>query len=113
MPSFDLLKTALGRFRVVALAEGVSTLALFGVAMPLKYWADIPVAVSIVGRIHGVLVVVFVVFWLGAWLMQRWGILKALLGLGLSMIPLGAFFFDYLIRDEVPAELDAKAQAAQ
>lgn len=107
MFSIDMLKTALGRFRLIALAEGVSTLALFGVAMPLKYWADLPIAVSIVGRIHGILVVAFMVVWLSAWIVQRWSPWKALLGLGLSLFPLGAFIFDHLIKDDTPAELDA------
>ena len=35
--------------------EGLSTLALFFVAMPLKYYADMPMAVTIVGMIHGLL----------------------------------------------------------
>ncbi len=35
--------------------EGVSTLALFFVAMPLKYMYDQPMAVTYVGMIHGFL----------------------------------------------------------
>ena len=42
-------------FRWVALAEGVSTLALFLVAMPLKYLFDLPFLIRPVGWIHGVL----------------------------------------------------------
>lgn len=42
------------------LAEGTSTLVLFFVAMPLKYYAGMPMAVSIAGGIHGVLFVVLV-----------------------------------------------------
>ena len=35
--------------------EGISTLALFFVAMPLKYIYDQPMAVTYVGMIHGFL----------------------------------------------------------
>jgi len=35
--------------------EGLSTLALFFVAMPLKYMYDQPMAVTYVGMIHGFL----------------------------------------------------------
>jgi integral membrane protein len=35
--------------------EGISTLALFFVAMPLKYMYDQPMAVTYVGMIHGFL----------------------------------------------------------
>lgn len=39
--------------RLACLVEAVSTLVLFGVAMPLKYCAGQPWAVSVVGPIHG------------------------------------------------------------
>lgn len=100
----DWFGTTLGRFRLVALAEGLSTLALFGVAMPLKYLADMPMAVRIVGTLHGVLFVSYVVVWIAAWIVQRWSAPKALLGLGLSVVPFGAFVFDHSLRDEQPAE---------
>ena len=45
----------LRKLRRLSLCEGVSTLLLFGVAMPLKYFANLPQAVSIVGMLHGIL----------------------------------------------------------
>ena len=47
----------LGWFRKVAMAEGVSFLILLFIAMPLKYFADKPMAVTIVGYLHGALFV--------------------------------------------------------
>jgi integral membrane protein len=47
--------------RVVSLIEGVSTLILFFIAMPVKYIWDIPEAVSWPGRLHGGLFVLLVV----------------------------------------------------
>lgn len=44
--------------------EGVSTLVLFGVAMPLKYFADMPLAVRVAGSVHGFLFVALVVMFL-------------------------------------------------
>jgi integral membrane protein len=46
-------------FRKVALAEGVSFLVLLLVAMPLKYLAHWPMAVTIVGGLHGILFIAF------------------------------------------------------
>jgi len=46
--------------RQLAIIEGVSTLVLFLVAMPLKYFAGVPLAVTIVGSIHGFLFVALV-----------------------------------------------------
>ena len=41
--------------RLLSLIEGVSTLILFGIAMPLKYAAGMPLAVTIAGTVHGAL----------------------------------------------------------
>ena len=43
------------------MAEGVSFLVLLLVAMPLKYLANMPMAVTIVGGLHGILFVAFLV----------------------------------------------------
>ena len=48
-------------FRKAAIAEGISFLVLLGIAMPLKYLAKIPAAVTIVGSLHGLLFVIFMV----------------------------------------------------
>ena len=45
--------------RMVGLCEGTSTLLLFFVAMPLKYMAGKPMAVSIIGAIHGALFIIY------------------------------------------------------
>lgn len=45
----------LHRLRLMGYVEATSTLLLFGIAMPLKYFADMPLAVTVVGLIHGVL----------------------------------------------------------
>jgi len=42
--------------------EGISTLFLFFVAMPMKYMYDQPTAVTIAGMIHGVLFIGLVAF---------------------------------------------------
>ena len=48
-----MFATAVGRLRWIALIEGVSYLVLLGIAMPLKYFADLPIAVKITGWMHG------------------------------------------------------------
>ena len=47
----------LQKLRIFSLCEGVSTLLLFFVAMPLKYMAGMPRAVTVVGTAHGALFV--------------------------------------------------------
>jgi integral membrane protein len=99
-----MLKSALGRFRIVALAEGASYILLLGVAMPLKYMMDMPLAVRIVGSLHGFLFVVYIFALLSAALTQRWSIVKSAIAFIASVIPLGAFLFDVKIKNELPAE---------
>ena len=49
------IPASLRTLSVLALVEGASLVALLGIAMPLKYFAGMPVAVSIVGMAHGLL----------------------------------------------------------
>ena len=81
-------------FRKVAVAEGISFLVLLLIAMPLKYFADQPQAVTIVGWAHGILFVVFL--WMAFDVKQTFR--KDLLWLGkaflASIIPFGTFFLD-------------------
>lgn len=55
-------------FRIIGLVEGLTTLALFLVAMPLKYWFGQPQWVQPVGAIHGI---AFIVYLLGMWVLLR------------------------------------------
>jgi integral membrane protein len=48
-------------FRKIAIAEGISFLVLLGIAMPLKYFAGISIAVTIIGSLHGILFIAFMV----------------------------------------------------
>jgi integral membrane protein len=48
-------------FRKIAFAEGVSFVVLLFIAMPLKYFAGMPMAVTVVGGLHGILFVAFAI----------------------------------------------------
>lgn len=92
------------RFRVVALLEGLSLLALFGVAMPLKYLAGMPQAVRIVGWLHGVLFIWYLAEVADLALRKVWGRRMVALAMLMSSVPAGAFWFDRrLRRDEAAA----------
>ena len=86
--------------RRAGIAEGISFLLLLCVAMPVKYFLKQPMAVTIVGWIHGVL---FMAFLFLAWEVKtdrnktaKWfGI--ALLA---SILPAGTFFFDKKLKQE-------------
>ena len=84
--------------RRLSLVEGVSTLVLFFIAMPLKYALGYPMAVTYVGWVHGALFV-------GLWLMfllvaggRKIPFLLALLGMLASIFPFGPFLIDGRLR---------------
>ncbi|OGU20568.1 MAG: hypothetical protein A2580_00530 [Hydrogenophilales bacterium RIFOXYD1_FULL_62_11] len=49
------IPTSLRSLSILALVEGASLVTLIGIAMPLKYFAGQPMAVSVVGMAHGLL----------------------------------------------------------
>lgn len=88
----SMLRTSLGRLRVVGFLEGVSFLVLLGIAMPLKYLFAQPEAVRIVGMAHGVLFVAYVLLVLQVSIERSWSWKKALLALAVSVVPFGTFW---------------------
>jgi len=89
-----MLKTPIGRLRVVGLSEGVSFLLLLGVAMPLKYIAGLPIFVKVVGWVHGGLFVLFCVALVHAATRSRWSLLRTGQLLLASLVPFGTFLVD-------------------
>jgi integral membrane protein len=80
--------------RQLALVEGVSTLLLFFVAMPLKYFAGMPLAVTIVGSIHGFLFVALVIMLLIAIAKVPISIGLAAAGILAAIVPGGPFLLE-------------------
>ena len=93
-------KKLLHRFRIVGIAEGISFLVLLLIAMPLKYFMDLPQAVKVTGWIHGALFVAFIYFAfevMGA-LKKNFGwFIKAFIA---AFVPLGTFIFDRQLKKE-------------
>ena len=92
--------------RAAAWAEAASFLVLLGIAMPLKYAAGMPAAVTVMGWVHGVLFVAFGVALLRAWIRGRWPLRRALLVFVAGLVPFGPFLLDRRVKayeDETPA----------
>jgi len=86
----------LKKFRLINKIEGISFLILLFVAMPLKYFAGIPMATKIVGMTHGILVLAFLYQLFSAsdeapFSTKEMGILVLV-----SLIPFGSFYNDKL-----------------
>lgn len=94
------MNSKLSWLRKAGIAEGISFLVLLFIAMPLKYFFDQPVAVSVFGWIHGILFMIFVSL---AWEVKgdrnkngKW----FLSALAAALLPTGTFFFDKKLRKE-------------
>ena len=106
-----MLKTTIGRLRAIGMAEGVSYIALLGIAMPLKYFGGKPMAVTIAGSIHGGLFVLFCWALLDAKLEHKWSIKKALKPFIASLLPFGPFVIDRSLKAEDEAAAGAPEAA--
>lgn len=90
----QLLRTQLGRLRILAFTEGVSFLILLFVTMPLKYGFGMPGPNKVFGMVHGLLFVLYVLAVIQVKIEQDWSIKKMLLALLASIIPFGTFWAD-------------------
>lgn len=91
-------------FRWIALIEGVTTLLLFGVAMPLKYVFGNPALVPPVGWIHGVAFLAYVAAMVVALPGNRFSLVGWLRTFVAAFVPFGTFVNDpYVRRRQRPA----------
>ena len=84
--------------RRAAIAEALTLLALLCFAIPLKYWAGIPLAVSVIGPVHGLAFMVFLWFVVRSWaegLVEGKGALRLFLG---AFIPWGGLINERWLR---------------
>jgi len=87
-------------FRKIAVAEGLSYVVLVFIAMPLKYWADIPLAVKYTGWAHGLLFMLYIVLLIMAWTEYKWSFKKsAMIGVA-SLLPFAPFLVDKKLKEE-------------
>ncbi|NJQ00774.1 DUF3817 domain-containing protein [Streptomyces zingiberis] len=92
---------AIRRLRIVSAVEAVSFLVLL-VCSVLKRTTEFN-AVPVMGAVHGLLVVVFLVVLADAWNRAKWPVKKPLLYTVLSVIPVGGFYAERLLRREEEA----------
>lgn len=99
--------TELKEFRWVAFSEGLSFVLLLFVAMPLKYWAGLPLAVRVVGGVHGLLFIAFLWTLFRVTVERGWPIKRWLTALASSIVPFGTFVFDRSLKRELESARSA------
>ncbi|MCU0326209.1 MAG: DUF3817 domain-containing protein [Spirosomaceae bacterium] len=90
----ELLKTQLGRLRIIGFVEGVSFLVILFVTMPLKYIWNMPEPNKFFGMAHGLLFILYVLMVIQAKIEYNWGGKKTFLALLASIVPFGTFWAD-------------------
>lgn len=104
-PAPSALAGALLRYRVMAYIVGVGLIILVFVGMPLKYGAGITAVVSVVGALHGVLYIVYLVAALDLARRARFSILEMLAMVGAGLLPGLAFVIERRVTRRVRAKL--------
>jgi integral membrane protein len=80
--------------RITAFLEGVSFLGLLFIAVPLKYFMDMPTAVKIPGMAHGVLFMAYVLLAIIVGINKKWSFKTFAIVLIASVLPGGTFYAD-------------------
>lgn len=81
-------------FQTFGRLEGASFLVLLLIAMPMKYYAENPAAVKLLGPVHGGLFLgyCFMAFYVS--MNEKWPLKQLLLALAAAVIPFGTFLFE-------------------
>ncbi len=90
-------------FRRIALIEGVTTLALFLIAMPLKYGLGQDVLIRPFGMAHGIAFVAYLAAMIVAFAMGRIRPTGWLRGFAAALFPFGTFLNDPWVARQVTA----------
>ncbi|PZD96050.1 hypothetical protein DNH61_09020 [Paenibacillus sambharensis] len=95
-----MLGNVISRVRYIGIAEGISFILLLFIAMPLKYWADMPQAVAVVGGLHGLLFVLYLLAIAHVTFVKRWKITRVAAAVASAFVPFGPFLLDRKLKLE-------------
>jgi integral membrane protein len=92
----QLIKSKIGRLRILGMLEGISLVVLVFIAVPLKYIYHNPSLVKTIGPIHGAIFLLFLINALSVGVEQNWKFKtttwKVIVA---SFIPFGTFYLDF------------------
>jgi integral membrane protein len=91
-PLTPAIRGALMRYRVIAYVVGVMLLLLVFLAMPLKYFADSPGAMDVIGPTHGFLYMVYLLFTFDLFRRVRWSFPRLVMMALAGTIPFLSFY---------------------
>jgi integral membrane protein len=98
----SLLKTNIGRLRILAFLEGISLLILVFITVPMKYIFHNPEGSKMIGPIHGALFLLFLLNTLSVGVEQNWKFKTTTWKVILAcFIPFGTFYIDKTILSKI------------
>jgi integral membrane protein len=95
------VRDALLRYRIIAYVVGVGLIILVLIGVPLKYGADIDGVVAVVGPLHGVLYIVYLLLTLDLARRVRLNPIVTILVMVAGTIPFLSFVAEYKVRHMV------------
>ena len=99
------LSGALLRYRVLAWTVGVGLILLVVVGIPLQYGAGVDAVVAVIGPIHGVLYIVYLLFALDLARRARFSLLQMAAMVGAGFLPGLAFVAERSVTRRVDRRL--------
>ena len=95
------VRGALLRYRIIAYVVGVMLLLLVFLAMPLKYLADNPSAMNVIGPLHGFLYMVYLVLSFDLGRRVHWPLPRLILVALAGTIPFLSFYAERKVHHEL------------
>jgi integral membrane protein len=81
------------RFKLLAHAEGISFLVILFITMPLKYMLEMGMPNKVIGMLHGVLFIGYILAIAFMKFKYKWKATKTGLAILSSVVPFGTFVF--------------------
>jgi integral membrane protein len=97
VPIVPAIRAALLRYRVVAYVVGVGLVVLVCIGVPLKYLADDPAVVKVVGPLHGALFIVYLLVTADLAWRCRWSLVRTGLVMVAGTVPFMSFVAERLV----------------
>jgi integral membrane protein len=95
------LSKPLSRLRFIGLLEGCTLLILVVIAVPLRHLAGFPIATRIIGPIHGLVFILYLVALIDCISAGAWTSREITRGAIACLIPFGTFLNDGLIKRKI------------
>ena len=100
MKTIRLLTSPIHWLRWTGIADGVSLLVLLGIAMPLKYIANYPYAVTVAGSVHGCIFILYTLAIIYTQVRIQWHVKWSFFAVLVAFIPFGNFIYDVFLKKQ-------------